>query len=107
MVSVLPPTVDDYTSWTGLANERRQVTADIEARTTATLAYNRELRAWADHHGCAYLDLDPALIDPTTGILRDEYRNPDATDHHLNPGPLAALVAHRFAQLDWPEARPV
>ena len=99
--------MDDYTTWTGLANERRQVTADIEARTALTLAYNRELRAWARQHGCAYLDLDPALIDPITGILRDEFRNPDPTDHHLNPGPLAELVARQFAELDWTVSSPI
>lgn len=106
VVSVLPPTVDDYTTWTGLANERRQVTADIEARTEATLAYNGQLKDWADQRGCAYLDLDPALIDPATGLLRDEFRNPDPTDHHLNPDPLASLVAHSCAELDWTVCRP-
>ena len=106
MVSVVPPTVDDYTTWTGLDNARREVTASIEARTATTLAYNAELRAWAQRQGCAYLDLDPTLVDPITGILRDEFRNPDAADHHLNPGPLATLVARRFAELDWPDARP-
>ena len=106
VVSVVPPTVDDYTTWDGLANERRQVTASIQARTATTLAYNAELAAWADEHRCAYLDLDPALIDRTTGILRDEFRNPDPTDHHLNPGALAALVARRLAELRWPDRRP-
>jgi hypothetical protein len=105
VVSVLPPTIDDYTRGEGLANERREVTAGIEARTQTTLAYNRQLRAWADGHGCAYLDLDPDLIDPTTDLLRAAFRNPDPTDHHLAPGPLATLVARRFAELDWPTGR--
>ncbi len=106
VVSVVPPTVEDYTTWTGLANARRQVTASIEARAAATLAYNADLAVWAHDHGCPYLDLDPALVDPTTGIVRDEFRNPDPTEHHLNPGPLATLVADRFVELRWPDHRP-
>jgi hypothetical protein len=105
LASVFPPTVEDYATWTGLRNERRQVTASLEERTTLTLAYNARLRRWADQHGCAYLDLDPALIDPATGILRDGFRNPDPTDHHLDPEPLARVVAEGFATLDWPRTR--
>ncbi len=104
VASVFPPTVDDYTTWEGSLNERRQVTASLEARTAATLAYNANLADWAARHGCAHLDLDDALIEPATGLLRPELRNPDPTDHHLNPEPLAELVARDFAELRWPRA---
>jgi hypothetical protein len=101
VVSVLPPTIDDYATWSGLANERRHVTASLAERTDATVAYNAELRRWTAEHRCVYLDLATGAIDPTTGVIRDELRNPDQFNHHLNRRPLSALVAGQLEALDW------
>jgi hypothetical protein len=102
LVSAILPTVDDYTTWAGLDNERRTVTADMAERTAATLAYNAEMRAWAADHGCAYLDLDAPTLDPTTGLVADAFRNPDPLDHHLSRGPLAAAIAAQLVALGRP-----
>ena len=106
LVSAILPTVDDYTTWAGLTNQRRTVQAGIEARTAVTLTYNAGLRSWAADHGCAYVDLDATVLDPATGTVREEFRNPDPLDHHLSPVPLADLLARELTQLDWPVADP-
>jgi hypothetical protein len=105
VTSVLPPTVQDYASWPGLRNARREVRASIEDRTALTIAYNARLRDWTEAHDCAYLDLESSVIDPTTGIVDRAYLHPDPSNHHLAPGPLAVLVAGKVSALVWPPAR--
>jgi hypothetical protein len=104
LVSAPVPTVDDYATWEGLANQRRMVRAGIEERTELTVAFNQRMKAWTTEHGCAYLDLDGAVVDPATGRVRDEYRNPDPLDHHLSREPFVRLLARRLADLEWPTA---
>jgi len=104
LVSAPVPTVDDYATWEGLSNHRRSVRAGIGERTELTVAFNARIQAWTSDHGCAYVDLDSAVLDPATGLVRDEYRNPDPQDHHLNREPLVRLLARRVVDLDWPPA---
>ncbi len=104
IVSAMLPTVDDYTTWAGLSNQRRTVRAGIEARTAVTLTYNAGLRSWAADHGCAYVDLDAKALDPDTGTVRNEFRNPNPLNHHLSPIPLADLLARELTRLEWPAA---
>ena len=99
VLSVAPPTVPDYSVWVGLENARRDVTASIEARTELTRAYNRELGLWAVANSAEFIDLDTDLIDPSTGLLDERFRNPDPYDHHLAPIPFAALLAERLGSL--------
>jgi hypothetical protein len=106
VVSAPIPTVDDYATWEGSSNERRSVRAGIGERTALTLAYNAELKSWAAERNCGYVDLDAAVFDPETGIVRDEFRNPDPRDHHLSRGPLADLIARELSHLEWPVAEP-
>ncbi len=101
VVSAPAPTVEDYATWAGMDNHRRSVTATMVERTRSTVDYNTALRAWTDRHGCVFVDLDEATIDPTTGVVRPEFRNPDPFDHHLSPGPLAELIAEKLNRLDW------
>jgi hypothetical protein len=105
VVSAILPTVDDYATWEGMSNQRKSVRAGLEERTALTLAYNAELKAWVADHGCAYLDLDGAVLDRGIGTVGDEFRNPDPLDHHLARGPLAELLAREIVQLEWPVAQ--
>jgi hypothetical protein len=104
VVSAPLPTADDYPMWSGLTNERRAVRAGIRERTDATIAYNGQLRDWADSNGCAFLDLDLATLDRSTGIIRDRFRNPSEREHHLHPELMAGLVAEEMSRLMWPDA---
>ena len=102
LVSVVPPTIADYTQWDGLEGARNQVTATLEERTELTRTYNLRMREWADREGCGYLDLDPWLLDPSTGLLAEQYRNRVGWDHHLDSAGLSAVLAARLPALDWP-----
>ena len=97
ILSVAPPTIADYATWKGLGNARHEVTSSIEARTALTVAYNRELEAWAGRTSATFIDLDPDLIDPSTGLVASRFVNPDPTDHHLAPEPLAELLGRRIS----------
>jgi hypothetical protein len=104
LATVLPPTVEDYSTWTGLGNARRDVRATLAERTELTTSYNREMRQWAAQHACAYLDLWSETIDPGTGLIAEDWRNPDPLDHHLSNQRLAPLVVAKLRSLRWPPA---
>ncbi len=99
LVSVAPPTIGDYAVWKGLGNARREVTASIEDRTRLTVAYNGELRAWAERTGSTFIDLDPDVIDPTTGLVARRFVSANPSDHHLAQEPLADLLVERIQAL--------
>ena len=99
LVSVAPSTIDDYARWKGLDSARGKVTASIEERTALTVAYNHELAAWARRTASAFLDLDPDLLDPTTGLVAPRFIHPDPTDHHLDPDALVEVLVERIPQL--------
>jgi hypothetical protein len=107
IISVVPPTIEDYTAWAGLNNARRSVSAGIAERTALTRTYNARMRAWAADHGCAFLDLDLAAIDNDTGLVRDGLRNSDPSNHHLDRPAFVALLRHELAGLDWSVCDPV
>ena len=99
VVSVAPSTIADYAKWKGLGNARRDVTASIEERTALTVAYNQELRAWTERTSTTFVDLDPDLLDPSTGLVAARFVNADPRDHHLAPDPLAELLVSRLRGL--------
>ena len=99
VMTVPPPTIRDYATWGGLDNARRHVTASIEDRTRITAEYNERLREWAGRHGARVLDPEPDLMDPATGLVRDEFVNEDPLNHHLHPQRFAEVVAGRLRDL--------
>ena len=99
VVSVAPSTIDDYAKWKGLGSARREVTASIEERTALTVAYNHELAAWARRTSSAFLDLDPDLLDPSTGLVVPRFIHADPTEHHLDPDALTEVLVERIQEL--------
>lgn len=99
VATVPPPTVDDYTRWTGLDNARSTVTASLPERAELTRRYNDRLREWARGHGVAMLDYEGDVLDPHTKLVRDGYRDPDVENHHLHPAEFARLMARHLANL--------
>lgn len=78
------PTIRDGQDWGGIANLRREVTATLRERTELTLAYNRELERNAEQRSLLYVDITADVLDPVTGVVRDEFRNADSRNHHLD-----------------------
>jgi hypothetical protein len=96
VASVPLPTIRDSEVMGEVAEARQAVTATLEERTALTLKYDAALREWAAANGCSFLDYGAACLDPVTGVVREELRNPDPTDHHLAPRPFAAIVVEHL-----------
>ncbi len=90
------PTIRDGLDWGEVANARREVTATLFERTALTLSYNDRLRQGATARGLSYIDISSDVIDPATGVVSDVYRNPDPSDHHLDPDKAGSLWAEKL-----------
>ena len=100
-VVVPPPTVVDYATWEGLENARKEVRSSLPERTELTRAYNRRLRAYAQERGLEVLDYEDAVLDPATGLVRDDFRNADPLNHHLDADAFVALITQRLKGLGY------
>lgn len=79
------PTIRDGQSWGKVARARHEVTATLRQRTDLTLRYNDRLRAEAARRALPYVDITARVMDPSTGLVADDYRSPNPGDHHLHP----------------------
>lgn len=93
------PTVLEGTDFGEVANLRREVTAPLAERTKLTLAFNQALREGAKARSLPYFDITDDTLDPATGIIRAEFRNPRPHDHHLHPRRAAECWASRLLPL--------
>jgi len=89
--SVPPPTIMDNRLLGDVPNMRKEVTASIHERTRVTSLYNERLRKIVSELGFQFMDMDPHLKDPRTGLVKNELLNPDPRDHHLYPEYAAPL----------------
>ena len=79
------PTILDGQNWGEVANKRKEVTSSLIQRTDLTHKFNGALKSFAAERGLKYLDLDAVIYDYSTGIIRDEFRNKNSLNHHLDP----------------------
>jgi O-antigen/teichoic acid export membrane protein len=91
LVSALLPAAGDDHNDPAMLNLRKGLTASQRERTDLTLEYNRRLRVWAQAKGVYFIDMDEALLDPETRLLRAEYVHKNRVDHHY--------VQETFSQL--------
>ncbi|WP_424362795.1 hypothetical protein [Methylocystis parvus] len=94
------PTILDGQDWGEVANARREVTATLVQRTELTLAYNERLRAAADLRSLPFIDISHSTLDEKTKVVAERFRNPDPTDHHLDPVEAGALWAMELNRVD-------
>lgn len=93
VIATVPlPTLRDMSKGS-VGNARRDVSASLEERTALTRAYNRRLRTWATANQCHFLDYEDDLLDPVTGLVKEELRYADESDHHLDVHKHADIVA--------------
>lgn len=104
MTSATLPTILDGYQWGDVANARREVTATLRERTDMTLRYNECLKAAANAWGLPFIDVTGDILDPRTRLVSEEFRNPDPSNHHLDPAKFGPLLADALNQLE-PQAR--
>jgi hypothetical protein len=93
------PTIRDGQTWGHIANLRREVTATLSQRTDLTMRYNAQLKAAAQQRSLPFIDLSELALDPDSGMIREEFRHSDPTDHHLDPDKVGALWAAELNRL--------
>jgi hypothetical protein len=85
LATVPPPTIEDWNRWRGpIGHLRRQVKADLPERSRVTRLFNQRLRLAAPGAGFDFLDVEDALVDPHTAIVRPELLSEEPGDLHLN-----------------------
>ncbi len=94
------PTIRDGQDWGAIANKRSEVTASLADRTDLTLRYNAMVRAGAEARNCPFIDIAPAILDPSTGTIADLYRADDPNDHHLHNARAGRLWADALNRVD-------
>lgn len=77
------PVIGDNTDTQFLCGARKEVTASIVERTNLTTRYNQMLKAGAATNGYNYIDINNHVVDPTTNIVKPEFRRKNVHDHHL------------------------
>lgn len=103
LVTVPLPAVRDGEVGGAMEALRPGLRAGQRERTTVTLEYNQALRDWARQHGAYLLDLDADLLDPATGLLREEYHRRDRADNHLEPTAFTGLLCKHLAAPEFAE----
>jgi hypothetical protein len=93
IAAVPPPTLLDGQVWGDVADARKEIHASLAERTELTKVYNERLRGWTQRTGRSFLDYEADVLDPSTGLVRSNLRNPDPLDHHLDPAKFARVLA--------------
>jgi hypothetical protein len=103
MVAAVPlPTITDGRVFGEVANARKDVTASLAERTALTVRYNAALRSWCRDRGCVFLDYEAEMLDPATGLIREDLRHPDPQNHHAHPERFLELVARHLQDAGFP-----
>lgn len=78
------PIIKDGIVFGEVANKRSEIIVGIRQRTDLTLKYNDELRLIAQRLGISYFDITGGVLDRTTHLVHDYFRNQNPGDHHLD-----------------------
>ena len=100
IVSSCPlPTIPD--SYTGgkVAKMREHVRATQLQRTQLTQRFNRLLQQHCKEQGYLFLDYEADILDTTTGLVAEQFRNRDPKNHHLDNNAVAPVLAKCLTQL--------
>jgi hypothetical protein len=92
VISAPLPTIADGQTWGEIANLRQAVRASQLQRTALTLRYNELLGERCVAEGIQFVDATSRQLDPTTGLVRQEYLNSNPLNHHLDADLYAQLI---------------
>jgi hypothetical protein len=87
------PTIRDQIDFGDVANRRSEINVGIRERTDLTLSYNDRLRVAASELGIGYMDITDAVLNKSSHLVSDFFRNSDPTNHHLDKGKTVGVWA--------------
>ncbi|MDY0917768.1 hypothetical protein [Pseudomonas viridiflava] len=87
------PTIRDGTDMGEVANKRAEVKVSLVERTELTFRYNQSLREMAIESGVDYFDITDSVVDQSTRLVHDFFRNPDPCNHHLDVSKVVGVWA--------------
>ncbi|MDD2774368.1 MAG: hypothetical protein PHU06_00285 [Gallionella sp.] len=87
------PTIRDGVDLSDVANKRAEIIVSLQQRTELTLKYNQKLNDLANKLGISYFDITDAVLDRSSNLVHDFFRNPDSCDHHLDKQKTAGIWA--------------
>lgn len=87
------PTISDDANMGEVANKRAEINIGIKQRTELTFRYNRALVELAKNFKINYFDISDVVIDRSSHLVHDFFRNPDLGDHHLDTQKVAGIWA--------------
>lgn len=85
VTSAMLPNIPDEIPESEVARSRKDAQATLRQRAELTMEYNRILKIICAEEALTFVDFTPALLDPETRLLKEEYKHPDRRDHHLHP----------------------
>lgn len=90
------PTIRDHDLTTIVGNLRREVKATQKDRTRLTVLFNKYIERYCHAANIDYISLDADCMDSMTGIIKEEFRHPDKTNHHYSPVPYGVTIAGKL-----------
>ncbi len=96
LVTVPLPAVRDGPSCLEMQALRPGLDVSQQERTSMTLEYNLRIRQWAFQNDVFLVDLDAELLDPSSGLLREEFYKRDKVDNHLDPSAFSSLLCRKL-----------
>jgi hypothetical protein len=95
------PTILDGQVWGEVANKRREVTATLRERTDLTRAFNKKVREYCSSRNIKYLDFEADTLDQDTQVVKNEFRNKNHFDHHLDSHSLSDLLIPKLKKMGY------
>ncbi|SEQ18329.1 hypothetical protein [Neolewinella agarilytica] len=92
IVSAPLPTILDNQDWGEIANLRKEIIASQKERTDLTMSYNKQLSLNCKKRGISFINCDDFLLDKETNLIKNEFRNKDKNNHHLDIDKYSSLV---------------
>jgi hypothetical protein len=89
------PTIRDEVDFGEISNKRAEINIGIGQRTELTFEYNCALSDLARKMGVSYFDITDGVLDRTSNLVHDFFRNQNLWDHHLDPRKTVGIWASR------------
>ncbi|MBI9062160.1 MAG: hypothetical protein JEZ14_09230 [Marinilabiliaceae bacterium] len=99
ITTAIPPTIEDDQDFGEIANLRKKVKATQLERTKLTQSFNQRMNEICKQQTYAFIDLGKTLINPTSRIVKEEYKNDNPLDHHLESNKLAKLLQCELSKI--------
>ncbi len=94
------PTIRDGEDMGEVANKRKDIDTGIRERTDLTIKYNEALHHYCQNKGYTFIGMKEELLDDVTGLVKDEVRNEDPTDHHYSHRAYSTLLLKKLNELE-------